>query len=93
MQSKSKAVLRQIQPQTPSLLGMQGDKVWDLARLPSFTSLWRERCLTVVKEEVPSAPFASDDRYCHTQQEDRGIEQRKHNTVQDGGQVGSTESW
>lgn len=46
-----------------------------------------ERCLTVVKEKALSASFAPGGQYCHTQQEDRGIEERKHNTVQDGGEV------
>lgn len=42
----------------------------------------------MVKEEVPSVPFAPDGQHCHTQQEDRGPEHRKHNTqVQDGGGV------
>lgn len=43
----------------------------------------------MVKEEVPSAPFAPGSQYCHTQQEDRDMDQRTHNTVQDGGEVAS----
>lgn len=41
----------------------------------------------MVKEKALSASFAPGGQYCHTQQEDRGIEERKHNTVQDGGEV------